>query len=46
MPRTFEALLSRAVDPLLLLGRVLLASIFLHEGVVTFHLALPPPRQQ
>jgi putative oxidoreductase len=33
MPRTFEAVLSRAAHPLLLLGRLLLASIFLHEGV-------------
>jgi putative oxidoreductase len=33
MPRTLDTILSRTADPLLLLGRLLLASIFLHEGV-------------
>ncbi|WP_201841697.1 DoxX family protein [Microvirga zambiensis] len=33
MPRTLEAILSKTADPLLLLGRFLLALIFLHEGV-------------
>jgi putative oxidoreductase len=33
MPQTFEARLSKTADPLLLLGRFLLALIFLHEAV-------------
>jgi putative oxidoreductase len=33
MPRTLEAILLKAADPLLLLGRLLLALIFLHEAV-------------
>src|SRR3954464_1364611 len=33
MPRMLDTILSKTADPLLLLGRLLLASIFLHEGV-------------
>jgi len=33
MPRTLEAMLSKTADPLLLVGRILLALIFLHEAV-------------
>lgn len=33
MPQTLEAILSKTADPLLLLGRFLLALIFLHEAV-------------
>jgi putative oxidoreductase len=33
MPQTLEAILSKTADPLLLLGRLLLALIFLHEAV-------------
>jgi putative oxidoreductase len=40
MPRTLEAFLSKTADPLLLLGRLLLALIFLHEGV-TLSLGFP-----
>jgi putative oxidoreductase len=33
MPQTLEAILSKTADPLLLLGRFLLALIFLHEAM-------------
>src|SRR3954449_5940284 len=33
MPQTLEAMLSKTADPLLLLGRFLLAMIFLHEAM-------------
>jgi putative oxidoreductase len=33
MSRTLEAMLSKTADPLLLVGRILLALIFLHEAV-------------
>jgi putative oxidoreductase len=33
MPQTLKAILSKTADPLLLLGRFLLALIFLHEAV-------------
>lgn len=33
MSKTFDAIMSRAADPMLLAGRLLLALIFLHEAV-------------